>query len=274
MHAEQDYLAASYHNVDRLLERLGAAAHGLDHDIPADARRGRPQLHFVRFEDIGGSQRTGSRRLVRVAGGDAHAAGPRIVRDERREQPYRTRADDQHSLPAHHSGALHGVKADAAGLRKRRHGPTHPIGDRVDIPGLGREVLAHAAGVAATGQPQTRAELCPAASAECARIADTRREHRHARPRFGASDARAESDDLARQLVARPDSRQVLARPIFVKGMEVAPADAASADAHQHVARPRLGHRDVANPEDVVLNPDRAAAGPRYLLVRSHLSAT
>ena len=186
---------------------------------------------------FGRDRRPGRRRR-----GSGHAARqPGVVADDP-DQPQAAVADDA-----------------GAEQRGRRHGG-HAGRQTVDEPGRRHRVLGEAAVDVPAGEQRVLAEVLLAARAEAAglvglvqpRHADAVAggERRRARlaARRDALGAGSERDDLADDLMAGHHGRAVR-RQLALEDVQVGAADAAGQHPQQDLARTRLGHRELDEPE-------------------------
>ena len=169
------------------------------------------------------------------AGRDAHL---------RQQQADRTAADDRHARADADVTEVDRVDGDPERLEQRPGDAVQRLGQRVQPAGRPAQVLLQAAVPApVTGEPHVGAEVRMALAAQIAVLARDRRVDGDAAAgqRAGLDNARELVPDHQRGVQARVSDRAL------VEPVQVGSADADGLDAHERLARPRLGLRLVGH---------------------------
>ena len=174
--------------------------------------------------------------------GCGHAARQPGVFADDPDQPQAAVADD--------------AGAEQRGRRHRRHAGRQTV----DEPGRRHRVLGEAAVDVPAGEQRVLAQVLLAAVAEAAglvglvqprhadAVADGERRRARLAARRDELGAGSEGDDLADDLMAGHDGRAVR-RQLALQDVQVGAADAAGQHPQQDLARTRLGHRELDEPE-------------------------
>jgi len=244
-----------------VFERLGAAAHRLDHEVDGRVDGIALQAFRVRVVDHAiGAEHERGRLLLRAAGADQDLARTAGARRHHGHQPDRARAEDRDPLADLEPGEAHAVHRHAERLAERRGREVDPRRQSEAVPRRHLDVVGEAARDREADHADRRAALVVAGEAVATRGAGgdaldrnrvTGPEHRHPVAHLG---------HLARDLVARADRRD---HHLIVVPVQVRAADAAVAHADDDLARTRRRVRHLLDDQPA----DPAAEGGAHRAV-------
>ena len=180
------------------------------------------------------------------------SVAPKATRDLRGELADRPRAGDQHAVARAHAALAARPDADRQGLHQRAHVVRQRVGQREgEVLVDGHEVRERAVDRRRGEEHHVGAEVVAAGAALGAAAAGDARLERHAVARAMAGHLRADLDDAPGGLVPEHHRRahDEVADAAVLVVVDVRAAHADGGDLDEHLARPRLGHGPLLDPD-------------------------